>query len=125
MVDITPLIAADRQVIQSYAAGRFKISGVTHEGPVIVLPGRTLAWTPRDPLIPDDFAALATLPAAEKIDVLLLGSGPRALPPLPALRAALRDHGIALEVMDTGAACRTYNVLLADGRRVAAALLPL
>jgi uncharacterized protein len=55
---------------------------------------------------------------------LLLGTGRRLQPPPAGLRAALKQAGIALEPMDSGAACRTYNVLMAEGRLVAAALLP-
>ena len=54
---------------------------------------------------------------------LLLGCGARMMPVSPTLRQALKSVGISLEAMDTGAACRTYNVLLAEDRRVAAALL--
>ena len=57
------------------------------------------------------------------VDLLLLGCGAAMRPVAPALRAALRKAGIAVEPMDTGAACRTFNVLLAEGRRVAAALV--
>jgi uncharacterized protein len=58
------------------------------------------------------------------VQILLLGLG-RTMSPVPAkLRSALRASGIALEPMDTGAACRTYNVLVAEGRQVSAALIP-
>ena len=60
----------------------------------------------------------------DRIELLLLGCGRRMAPPPSGLRQALRQAGIVLEVMDTGAACRTYNVLLSEERRVAAALLP-
>lgn len=58
------------------------------------------------------------------MEFLLLGSGARMQLLPKALRQGLRDAGLVVEVMDTGAACRTYNVLLAEGRRVGAALLP-
>jgi len=59
-----------------------------------------------------------------RVEILLLGLG-RSTSAVPAaLRTALRTAGIALEAMDTGAACRTYNVLVAEDRRVAAALIP-
>jgi len=61
--------------------------------------------------------------AGEALDVLLVGCGPRFLPPPAGLVRALRESGIGLEWMDTGAACRTFNVLLAEERRVAAALI--
>ena len=58
-------------------------------------------------------------------EFLVLGCGPRAVFIAPDIRAALKAAGLALEVVDTGSACRIYNVLLAEGRRVAAALIPL
>jgi uncharacterized protein len=58
------------------------------------------------------------------VELLLIGLGKRGAPVAPTLRAALKAHGIGVEAMDTGAACRTYSVLLAEDRLVAAALLP-
>jgi uncharacterized protein len=120
-MDITPLIPAGRQVIETYGEGRFRISGIVHPGAVIVLPERTIAWAAQSvaALSLDDFAGLRG--AAE---ILLLGCGPRMALAPRSLREALRGQGMILEPMDTGAACRTYNVLLSEGRRVAAALLP-
>lgn len=124
MVDITPIIPADRQVIDTYGPGRFRVSNVVHEGAVIVLPDRTMAWDAPGfaNLTADHFAAV--LAADPKPDVLLLGSGARMQLLPSALRKALRERGLVVDVMDSPAACRTYNVLLAEGRRVAAALLP-
>ena len=124
MVDITPIIPADRQVIDTYAPGHFRVSNVLHSGAVIVFPDRTVAWE-----VPG-FAGLtaahfaAVLAADPKPPVLLLGSGARMQLLPSALRKALREQGVVVDVMDSPAACRTYNVLLAEGRLVAAALLP-
>lgn len=63
------------------------------------------------------------LAADPPVEILLVGCGKRLVPLAPALKAALRERGIGADPMDTGAACRTYNVLMAEGRRVAAALL--
>lgn len=115
----------DRQVIQSYGEGRFRVSNATYEGAVLILPDRTVPW-PADAiagLAAADFAAI--LAVRPPVEILLLGCGKRAEMPPAALRRELRQAGIVMEVMDTGGACRTYNVLLAEGRRVAAALLPL
>lgn len=76
---------------------------------------------------PDDFTALA-LPHLEALvalpcDVLLLGTGRRQRFPPPALLRPLIEAGRSVEIMDTGAACRTYNILVAEGRAVAAALI--
>ncbi len=71
-------------------------------------------------------ASLAPLQAlATPTELVVLGCGPRAVFIAPDVRAALKAAGMALEVVDTGSACRIYNVLLAEGRRVAAALIPL
>ena len=124
-MDITPLVPAGRQLIQSYGAGRFKVSGVAFEGPILVLPDRTMAWTVT---APDGltFESLAAVVEAEtRPEVLLFGAGRRGVLVAPALRAALKAAGIVVETMDTGAACRTFNVLSGEDRRVAAALIPL
>jgi len=124
LADISPLIPEGRQVIQSYGGGGFRISGVDHRGAVLVFPTRTVPW---------NVAALAeatadnlapvTAPDAH-VTLLLMGAG-RAPPGvlMPELRKALREAGVVAEVMDTGAACRTFNVLMAEERRVAAALI--
>lgn len=122
-MEVTLLIPAERQVIQAYGEGRFRISGVRHEGSVLVLPERTLLW-PVTTLAGVTFESLAgVLDAEPRVELLLLGCGRQPAPLGRELRAALRARGVALELMDTGAACRTYNVLLAEERRVAAALI--
>jgi uncharacterized protein len=114
-----------RQLIQGYQEGGFRIAGVRHEGSVLVLPDRTLAW-PVSGLDQVTLECLAPIRAAEPaVEILLLGSGRRFATASAELRQALRGEGIALEPMDTPAACRTYNVLLAEERRVAAALIAL
>lgn len=123
-LDISPLIPTGRQVIQGYRGGGFRISQVDYAGPVIVLPDRTIAWTAPAlaELTISDFAALLGLEIG--VQVLLLGCGERMLLPPPLLRKSLKDEGIVVEPMDTGAACRTFNVLMGEDRRVAAALFP-
>jgi len=124
-MDITPLVPQGSQVIDGYGPGRFRIAGIVHEGSVLVLPDRTVSWhvTAVDTLTVADFGDVVTAdPACE---ILLLGCGERMRLPPQALRAGLRGHGIVIDPMDTGAACRTFNVLLAEGRRVAAALIAL
>lgn len=124
-MDITPLIPQGAQIIQSYADGRFRVSNVVHDGGVIVFTDRAVLW-PVDKVVADlsvdDFRTL--IEQSDALDVVLVGCG-KAMPVMPfALRSALKTAGIAVEFMDTGAACRTYNVLMAEGRRVAAALMP-
>ena len=122
-MDITPGIPEGGQIITGYGPGLFRIAGVAHGGSVLVLPDRTLPWAVKD-FAEIDMAGLApVLSQNPSIDVLLLGCGPTMQLPSRDLRGALRAQGIVLEPMDTGAACRTYNVLLAEERRVAAALI--
>ena len=112
------------QIVQSYGNGGFTVSGERHDGPVIVLRGQTLPWTP-----PADLTALtvadfaAVLDPTAEADIILLGCGPRAVQVSQTLRAELRAGGVTLELMDSGAACRTFNLLLMEGRRVAAMLV--
>ncbi len=124
-MDVTPLIPQGKQVIDAYGDGGFRVSGIRVEGSVIVFPDRLHRW---------DVAALAELSAAlldqvrlagqaGQVDLLLLGTGARMAQIDRGLRLELRAAGVVIEVMDTGAACRTYNVLLAEGRKVAAALI--
>jgi uncharacterized protein len=122
-MDVTPLIPADRQVIDSYGRESFRVSGVAHEGAILVFPDATEPWAAHGT---DDLTleSLEPVVAHGDVDILLVGSGRRMVPIAGTVRARLRAAGIVIDVMDTGAACRTYNVLLAEGRRVAAALLP-
>ncbi|AGH97579.1 Mth938-like domain-containing protein [Micavibrio aeruginosavorus] len=121
-MDVTPLVPSGAQIIQAYADGTFRISGTVHDGAVIVFPDQTVNWTVSTDMGVDDFAPL--LARASELDVVLLGLGAGVANPPFELRRALKDRGLAVDFMDTGAACRTYNVLMAEGRRVAAALLP-
>jgi uncharacterized protein len=124
-MDVTPLIPEGRQIIQRYGVNGFRVNGVSYEGAIIVSPTKTWNWNAPaqfSDLSETDFSALAV--GSADIDVLLLGSGARGEFFPPKLRAALHDKGLVVETMDTGAACRTYNVLMAEGRRVTAALMP-
>ncbi|WP_428666038.1 Mth938-like domain-containing protein [Reyranella sp.] len=116
---------AQVQVIRTYGPGRFLISDREWREPVLVMPTVTRPWTVTRPedLSLASLAALKDAPVPTEL--LVLGCGTRAIFVPPALRAELKAAGLALEVVDTGSACRIYNVLLAEGRRVAAALIPL
>jgi len=123
-MDITPRIAEGRQLIESYGNGRFKITGTVHEGSVLVFPDRVLEWPVNDFQTIDEaslsaFTSTDTLP----VDILLIGCGAQMRFVPPTLRNSLRAAGIVIDAMDTGAACRTYNVLMSEDRRVAAALI--
>ena len=124
-MDVTPLIKSGQQVIQSYAGGQFKVSGTAYEGAVIVMPSGVETWLVKDvsKLVLEDFQPL--IAQAGDIDVVLLGCGKQIQFLQPDLRKSLKNNDLSVDVMDTGAACRTYNVLMAEERRVAAALFPL
>lgn len=123
-MDITPKVPEGRQVIESYDGEGFKINGEAYTGSVIVWPENAVAWSAGS-LADAGIETLEPVFSAEpKIDILLIGSGARfALVP-PILKTGLKERGVSVESMDTGAACRTYNVLMSEDRRVAAALLP-
>ena len=122
-MEVTPVIPAGRQLIQGYRAGGFTVAGIWRPGSLLVMPEQTLSWEV-DSLSAITLDSMAPITAAEPaVELLILGCGRQfALAPSP-LRDALRAHGIVVEAMATPAACRTYNVLLAEDRRVAAALI--
>ncbi len=122
-MEIGQRVPAGRKLIDRYGAGGFRIGGESFAGSVLVSGSLAIAWAATG--LPEvTIESLAPLFAgAEAFDLLLLGCGPRLVLPPAALRAALKPRGVALEAMDTGAACRTFNVLTGDGRRVAAALI--
>jgi uncharacterized protein len=109
-----------RLPVDGYAPGGFRVAGAVHLGPLALAPEGVIGWTG----LPD---LGAFLERAASFDVLLVGTGPELGLPEPAFaraRAELEAAGPGVEVMATPSACRTYNVLLAEGRRVAAALMP-
>ncbi len=109
--------------ITAYGEGWFEVNAVRHEGPILVMPeGDVEAWMLSDPAGPTE-ADLAPI-IARSPEVVLIGTGARhALAPAR-LAARLHAAGIGIESMDSKAACRTYNILMVEGRRVLAALLP-
>ena len=117
--------AGSLQIVESYGEAGFKVSGRRHSGSVLILPDVTHNW-PVDDIAGLSLPSLQPIIDAEPaIEVLIIGCGARlALVPLT-LREVLRTKSIGVEAMDTGAACRTYNVLAGEGRRVAAALIAL
>ena len=122
-MDLTQVTLGDRQVIERYAAGGFRVSGVIYQGPILVFPDCTMPWKVATAA---DIDADSLAPVIEHggVEILLLGLGQFMRPMSAMLHTSLRAAHIALEPMGTGAACRTYNVLVAEDRRVAAALIP-
>jgi len=123
-MDLLPRVAPDRQMITAYGDGGFRITGIHWTQPVLVLPWRTMPWpaTGMAGITVESFQPL--FDAEQQADLLLLGCGPSIAALPKGLRQGLRERGYVLEPMNTGAACRTYNVLMMEGRSVAAALLP-
>jgi len=122
-MEITPDIEPSKQLIQNYRAGGFTVSGVRHEGSVLVFPDLTRAW----PVAAMEAMTLESLEplreANPPVELLVAGLGETFQLFPPDLRRELRQWGIVVEPMATPAACRTYNILLAEDRRVAAALI--
>lgn len=127
MADITPPLPAERQLIQSYGGGGFRIAGVDYAGSVLVEAELTRAWSVSDASSIDVVSleplTARTLSIPTGNALILVGTGSSIVPVSAALRVELRKHGFSVEIMDTGAACRTFNVLLAEERAVAAALI--
>lgn len=123
MEDITPAMAASAQIIQSYGPAGFRIAGVDYPGSVLVsaLSTTEVAVTAIEELTMEHLERLWTL--EPPLEVLLVGTGSthELLP--SALKQAIRAKGAGVDPMSTGAAARTFNILLAEERRVAALLI--
>ena len=112
-----------RASVDAYGNGGFRFAQMSHRGSILCLPSGIYAWPPSSP---GEIGAASLAPAlAEKsaLGLFLLGTGRHQRMPELDVRRAFAAASIGLEAMDTGAACRTYNVLLAEGRPVGAALL--
>lgn len=114
--------AEGHNTVTGYGTGYVTVNRVRYERSLVVLPDRLLdTWN-----VPGfdalDEAAIAAL-APLDVEIVLLGTGARLRFPHPRLLQPLYAAGIGVEVMDTNAACRTYNILVAEDRKVAAALL--
>jgi len=103
--------------VEGYGPGFFRLGGEVFHGPLLLLPSGPEKWP-----VAGDYAPV--LAHADEIDVLFIGVGPEIGLIDLELRRQLETAGLGVEVMSTPSACRTYNVLLAEGRRVAAALIP-
>lgn len=115
--------APGRHLIDAYGAGGFRFAEMSHKGSILMLPSGVRAWTAIDaqPWLASQF--LDVFAEAEAIELLLLGTGVN-LRPLPeALRWRFKELKIGVELMTTPPAARTYNILVAEGRKVAAALI--
>ncbi|MEM9329780.1 MAG: Mth938-like domain-containing protein [Pseudomonadota bacterium] len=112
-----------RAPIDAYGGGGFRFANMSHKGSLLCLPSGIYGWDVTKPsdLTVDSFEKLFA--EAEDIEILLVGSGENLIPIEPKLRSKLREAHISADPMATGAAVRTYNVLVSEGRAVAAAFL--
>ena len=123
MQDISGIPEEGQQLVNSYGDGGFRVSGVRFDGNIIILPNETTAW---------DIGSIKDLTieslepiinATPPVEILLIGCGASMAFIEEDIRKALRAKGITIDSMDSGAAVRTYNVLLLERRRVAVALI--
>ena len=111
--------------IDGYGTGGFRFGGMSHRGAILALPSGVYAWNATDPsdITVESLAPLFAEPPG-LVEHILVGTGLEIVPLGADLRQRLRAAGIRVELMQTGAAARTYSILLGEKRRVAAALLP-
>ena len=115
--------APGRHLIEAYGRGGFRFAGMSHRGSILAPPSGIVAWP---------VASVAALTSADldavfagepRVEFLILGTGAEIVPIPDALRRPFREAGISFDAMQTGPAARTYNVLVAENRRVGAALI--
>jgi uncharacterized protein len=109
--------------IEAYGKGGFAFADMSHRGSLLCLPDGIWAWSVTKPEEIDEASLARVFASANAIDTLIVGTGTGIwLPPKP-LREALRAVKVVLDPMQTGPAIRTYNIMMGERRRVAAALI--
>jgi uncharacterized protein len=109
--------------VEAYGKGGFRFAGMSHRGSLLCLPDGIWPWPVTDASQITEAELEPVFTRAEAIDLLLIGAGRGGWVVPPALRQRFRAHAISVEVTNTGSAVSTYNILLGEGRRVAAALI--
>jgi uncharacterized protein len=109
--------------IEAYGKGGFAFADMSHRGSLLCLPDGIWAWPVTKPAEIDEHSLAQVFKAANAIDTLIVGTGTDVWVPPRHLREALRSVRVVLDAMQTGAAIRTYNIMLGERRRVAAALI--
>jgi len=112
-----------RAPVDAYGGGGFRFAEMSHRGSILCVPSGIYAWAPAAPDQIDADVLARVVHEAEGIELLLVGMGSLPFPLAEPLKQMLRDAGVRFEVMATGPAVRTFNVLLAENRPVAAALI--
>jgi uncharacterized protein len=109
--------------IDAYGKGGFAFAGMSHRGSLLCLPDAIWAWEFTDPAQIDRYSLERVLAAANSIDTLLVGTGTSVWLPPQDLRQVFKAARVGLDTMQTGPAVRTYNIMIGERRRVAAALI--
>jgi len=111
-----------RAPLEAYGNGGFRFADMSHRGSILCLPSGIYGWQPAN-AIPDSADLAQVLTEADNIDILFIGTGVEMRPLAAETAAALRARGLAFETMSTGAAARSFNILLSEDRAAAAALI--
>ena len=119
-MDITPEIPKDQKIIKSYGESFFKVNDEEYSENIIVQADKVTTW---EVSCFDEINTCSFSDLDESIEILIISCGEKHLPLDPKLQSYFHEKNISVEVMTTAAACRTYNILLSEGRQVAAALL--
>ena len=109
--------------IEAYGKGGFAFADMSHRGSLLCLPDAIWAWDVTKPEQIDRYSLQRVFDAANSIDTLIVGTGTNMWLPPAELRSALRAVHVVLDAMQTGPAIRTYNIMMGERRRVAAALI--
>ena len=125
MADLYSTITFEKKIIESYGDGGFTISGEHIGGSVIVTVEETILWDVQDIYDIDHTKLLRKIGRVKSSRTLLIGTGAVSVYPDKALIGHIKSIGMGVEFMDTGAACRTFNVLIEENRDVVAALISL
>lgn len=121
-MDITPLVPAGKNNITGYGDNKFKVNDTYYEGNIMILPDSVNKW-PCTNAADITIESLLEFTKSNKIEILIIGCGHEHIAPPAEITSHFRTTGIKIEFMATGPACRTYNVLLTEGRDVGAALI--
>jgi len=121
-MDITPVISKNKNVIKGYGDKSFRINDKEYRYNLMILPEKIVKWpiSSADEICKESLDALL---GDEKVEILLVGCGEKHIAFSSQLHAYYSEKEISITLMTTGAACRTYNVLLSEERSVAAALI--
>lgn len=122
-LDITPLVSDDRLMISSYGDGRFTVNERKVEGSILLYENKVTPWPVTEAKEITVQSLQPLLEVADKYDILVVGCGELSMMPPKDLREAVKEKGLVLEWMNSGAAARTFTVLQTEDRRTLAAII--